>query len=101
MSDEQSIAWYQEEFEKLQKTCAKLRIENSLKDQSIQKLTSELKALQSSCDPDVNAQSKLNEVASRRAKALEKYRIEYENRVGVTSLADCSHFDEVGFDEID
>lgn len=101
----------EEELEKFRRECEDLRADNLRKEETIQKLTEELKASSRSkyvydaveeggvgktyrweMDPWV--------LKKRRAEALERHRIEYENRAGVANSTESSQSDE-GYDEID
>ena len=98
MSDEHCIDCFREQLEKFQRTCAELRTDNLRKDVTIQKLATELQALQSSNAKHLIADGEENETPRKRAKAIERNRIDYENRVGTTYRTDLSN---TGGDEID
>ena len=96
MSDELAMGRLREELDKLQRICEDLQAENLLKDETIRKLTEELKAAQSlTCAMHRVRDMTLQERVQRRRDALDRIRIEYENRVGHESD------DSNGDDEID
>ena len=113
MSEE--VTPLRELFEKYRKLCEGLRLEIMHKDETIQKLTSELEASRirsAACSKVYDAvivggMGKKYEwlidndfLMNKRREALERHRIEYENRVGTTQQVDSNHSDE-GYDEVD
>lgn len=60
--------------------------------ETIRKLTMELETLRSSIHEDIPL---------KRAEALERYRIEYWNRLGKTPPTEADYSDNDGYDEID
>lgn len=103
-----------EELEKVRKMCESLRLENIHKEETIGKLKGELKSAQiNSATPYVydaviedgvvkRYSWKIDHetLMKRRKEALERHRIEYENRVGATAQTD--HSDNDGYnDELD
>ena len=104
----------EEEFEKIRKMCDDLRLENLRKEETIEKLSAELKsARRNSATPYVydaviedgvvkRYSWKIDHEAlmKRRQEALERHRIEYENRVGATSQIEKSD-DRDCYDELD
>ena len=96
MSDEFTADRLREELKKSQSKCAELETEILRKDETIRKLTEELKVTQSlSYAMHRVRDMTLEERVKRRKDALERIRIEYENRVGHESD------DSNGDDEID
>ena len=98
LSDGHSIDCLREQLKKSQRTCAELRTDNLRKDVTIQKLATDLQALQSSNAEHLIADGEENVIPRKRAKAIERNRIEYENRVGTTYRTELSN---TGCDEID
>jgi len=98
MLDEQSMDFFREELKKSQKTCTELRTANLRQEETIQKLTAELKALQTSSATHLTAAEKQRDIPRKRAKAIERNRIEYEDRLGAAYQTDFSY---AGYDEID
>ena len=86
-----------------------LRADNLRKDETIQKLTAELKAssprkyvydaVLGEGGPKIFRWS-LGSLKKRREEALERNRVEYENRVGISNVNESSQSDN-GCDEID
>ena len=101
----------EEELEKIRRECNGLRADNLRKDETIQRLTTELNTSSSrkyvydavlgeggpkryrwEMDPET--------LKNIREEALERNRIEYENRVGISNLNETNQSDD-GYDEID
>lgn len=121
-SDEHSLSWFKEELEKFQRICANHQSDILRKDETLRKLVAELKKFPESwiglnvvydsvIDEDgivrtntiaveKNRQEREKEIPIRRAAAIERNRIEYENRVG-TSVVDIDDINNEGYDEID
>ena len=96
MSEEFTGDRLREELKKSQSKCAELETEILRKDETIRKLTEELKVTQSlSYAMHRVRDMTLQERVRRRRDALDRIRIEYENRVGYESD------DSNGDDEID
>ena len=95
MSEEFTADSLREELKKSQSKCAELETEILRKDETIRKLTAELKAFQT-CDAHRVRDMTLQERVRRRKEALERHRLEYEMRVGYqTDLCDPSGDDEI------
>jgi hypothetical protein len=90
-----------EDLAQSRKTCDEFQKEILVKDETINKLSAKLKALQLPTAPPLITVEVLNEIPRKRAEATERCRIEYENRVGITDPIDFSSFDNIGYDEID
>ncbi len=95
-----------QQLENSQRKCAELMTVNLRQDETIRKLTAELRASQSFIATRVIMDHfvpnfALNEIPRRRSEAIERNRIEYENRVGAASQSDLSHLINAGYDEID
>ena len=112
MCDEQ--VQFRERLNKANRRNYELNAELLRKEDTIRKLTAELKDLHSIAPSyvyDVMTENGMatayrmqldNEFLSRRRKrALEKHQIEYENRVGTSLENDSSKSNDEGFDEID
>ncbi len=103
--------WVEEQLDKALSKCVGLMIENLRKDEAIRKLTAQLNASQSfitthTITGDLLADFVSNEIPRRRAEAIERNRIEHENRVGAAAAAaayqaDFNHLSDEGYDEID
>ena len=100
----------EEELQNTRRICDELREENERKEKTIQKLTAELKASSRKYVYDavigdggakIYRWEKNPEVLKkRREDALERHRIEYENRFGAANQDESCQSDE-GYDEID
>ena len=82
MSDELTADRLREELKKWQSKCMELETEILRKDETIRKLTAELKVTQAFCAMHRARDMTLEERVKRRDDALDRIRIEYENRVG-------------------
>lgn len=102
-----------EELEKYRLTCDELRADNLSKQETVEKLTSELKASSSTTckyaydavigdDGPKRYRWELNSgnLKNKREEALERHRMEYENRVGTVNRSASNRSDE-GYDEVD
>src|SRR2546425_1119310 len=97
MLEELTVDRLAEELKKWKSKCEELKTEILQKDESIQKLKTELKVTQALCARHHVRDMTAEERVKRRKDALEKIRIEYENRVG--HMFDLSEVN--GDDEID
>ena len=99
------------ELEKIRRECDDLRADNLRKDETIQRLTAELKAssprkyvydaVLGEGGPKIYRwEMDPESLKKRRAEALERKRIEYENRVGISNQNETNQSDD-GYDEID
>ena len=108
MSDE--LERLREELDRTRRVCDDLRADNLRKEDTIRKLTAELKAsfrgyIYDAVVEEGGAKIYRREIDTellkrRRADALERHRIEYENRVGTANGINSSRTDE-GYDELD
>ena len=97
MAEEFTADRLREELKKSQSKCAELETEILRKEETIRKLTAELKVTQTFCAMHRVRDMTLEERVKRRQEALERIRIEYENRAGHRIDLD----DTNGDDEID
>src|SRR5437867_2550055 len=102
MSSERGITELREELKKLQKKYVELQTENASKEETNRKLTEDLKASKSY---DVTwghvVDMTLEGLARRRARALDRHRLEYENRVEHSETIMLNQGDDECYDEID
>ena len=105
MTSERDIDELREELKKLQKKYVELQTENIGKEETIRKLTEDLKASKAF---DVTwsrvVDKTLEGLARRRARALDRHRLEYENRVEQSEtimLNQGDGDDDECYDEID
>jgi len=99
-----------EELDRTRRVCDDLRADNLRKEDTIRKLMAELKASSRGYIYDAviaeggakiyRREIDIELLKRRRADALERHRIEYENRVGTANRIDSSRTD-VGYDELD
>ena len=114
MSEKYYFDRIREELDEIKTMCDNLRIENLRKEETIQKLTAELKSLMppKSFVYDAVIENGVakrlswpNDYARRRFEALERNRIAYENQAGNRIDSDKStkdtEGDNEGYDEID
>lgn len=101
-----------EELEKTRRICDDLRADNLLKEEKIRKLTMELKAADTTCKyfytgtighhgagQIYRRELDMDFLRIKRAEALERYRLEYENRGTANQIA--SKRQDEGYDELD
>ena len=101
----------EEELKKIRGECDDLRANNLRKDETIQRLTAELKAsstrkyvydavLGEGGPKRYRWEMDAESLKNRREEALERNRIEYENRVGISNQNETNQSED-GYDEID
>jgi hypothetical protein len=81
---------FREELVKSRRTCAEVHIDNSRKEETIRKLTEELKASQSLSASHFTVEVALNVIPGKREDTIQTNRIQHENHLRTRHQADFS-----------